>query len=322
MTIASLIIFYTLLLYQGKLTSQLVYTREFLSQIPSVDFCQADATKSDVFYYLFKSATQTTAITINEDYSLPEDERNLPMKILMHGYTSNVTSPWYKQMKQEYFQKGPHNIIYVDWSIASNKSFAVSAANIKPVGEFIADLIVSLRVPVENVHLIGHSLGSHLAGFVGKNIYSKTGKKVARITATDAAGPGFENAKPEARLNKHDATFIDVIHTDVNYYGILKPIGHVDFYVNGGKNQPGCPARKVDDNCSHARSNDYFIESINKRNVMARPAKLNDEEEIVLTSRTEDVEFGDWTPATARGIYFIKTNKTAPYLLQKKIKDT
>jgi hypothetical protein len=51
---------------------------------------------------------------------------------------------------------------------------------------------------------------------------------------------------PESRLSKYDASFIDIIHTDINYFGMMKPIGHVDFYCNGGKNQPGCPPRKVD----------------------------------------------------------------------------
>jgi hypothetical protein len=295
-----------------------IYSRDFLSKIPPVEFCQADAVKTDVFYYLFKSCGQTTAITINDEYTLPEQDRSLPLKMLMHGYSSNVTSPWYKETKREYFRRGPHNVIYVDWSIAANKSFPVSAANIKPVGEYIADFILNLRVPLENVHIIGHSLGSHLAGFVGKNIYWKTGKKIARITATDPAGPGFEQMGPESRLSKYDASFIDIIHTDINYFGMMKPIGHVDFYCNGGKNQPGCPPRKVDENCSHARSNMYFIESINKRNITARLARMNEQEEFVFSSKTDEVIFGDAVPTTAKGMYYLKTNSSSPYLIPRK----
>ncbi len=41
---------------------------------------------------------------------------------------------------------------------------------------------------------------------------------------------------------------MDVIHTDMGEmvltngaFGMKRPTGTVDFYVNGGKNQPGCP---------------------------------------------------------------------------------
>ncbi len=34
---------------------------------------------------------------------------------------------------------------------------------------------------------------------------------------------------------------MDVIHTCANLFGIKEPLGHVDFYPNGGKCfQPGC----------------------------------------------------------------------------------
>lgn len=73
-----------------------------------------------------------------------------------------------------------------------------------------------------------------------------SGKKVARITALDPAGPSFENAEMDValRLNSEDARFVDVVHTDVQYYGFTGPLGDVDFYVNAGKHQPGCPSRK------------------------------------------------------------------------------
>lgn len=37
-----------------------------------------------------------------------------------------------------------------------------------------------------------------------------------------------------------DARFVDVIHTDIQVYGYTHPCGHIDFYPNGGTNQPGC----------------------------------------------------------------------------------
>ena len=60
----------------------------------------------------------------------------------------------------------------------------------------------------------------------------------------DPAGPKFDKYGDEARLTKSAAKFVDVIHTDgggvAAYYGLLTPAGHMDFYPNAGRNQPGC----------------------------------------------------------------------------------
>lgn len=50
----------------------------------------------------------------------------------------------------------------------------------------------------------------------------------------------FIFASGDHKLGKDDAEFVDVIHTDILQRGILSPSGHVDFYVNGGIEQPGC----------------------------------------------------------------------------------
>jgi hypothetical protein len=43
------------------------------------------------------------------------------------------------------------------------------------------------------------------------------------------------------RLDNTTANFVDVIHTCGGLYGLLKPVGHVDFYPNSGTYiQPGC----------------------------------------------------------------------------------
>lgn len=57
--------------------------------------------------------------------------------------------------------------------------------------------------------------------------------------------PLFWGSDPREKLDKGDAKFVDVIHTNVLVKGKLEPCGHVDFYCNGGKNQPGCDAPDV-----------------------------------------------------------------------------
>lgn len=62
----------------------------------------------------------------------------------------------------------------------------------------------------------------------------------------DPAEPDFEHLSAGIRLDPADAVFVDVIHTNGAPfsslgYGLMQASGHVDFYVNGGEKQPGCP---------------------------------------------------------------------------------
>lgn len=61
----------------------------------------------------------------------------------------------------------------------------------------------------------------------------------------DPARPLFEAPilkDTSDRLDFSDANFVDIIHTCAGTVGFVKPIGHADFYPNGGTyRQPGCP---------------------------------------------------------------------------------
>ncbi|KAG8147808.1 hypothetical protein E2320_022983, partial [Naja naja] len=108
---------------------------------------------------------------------------------------------------------------------------------------------------LDKVHLLGYSLGAHVAGIAG----SLTNTKINRITGLDPAGPLFEYAEASRRLSPDDAVFVDVLHTYIRgspdrSIGIQQPVGHIDIYPNGESDQLL--------KCSHERSILLFIDSL------------------------------------------------------------
>ncbi|KAJ8935336.1 hypothetical protein NQ318_016629 [Aromia moschata] len=293
--------------------------KEYYRSLPPVDFTLADAVKEDVTYKYFKHPTEEHGKILTEESVAEEDlDKSIPTVLLIHGWTTDDTSPWFAPLKDEYFKLGPHSIIYVNWSKAGNKAYHVSSANILPVGRFIAQFLNASGIPPQNIHLVGHSLGSHLASYIGKMMLEIGGNKIGRITALDPAGPLFENVlmTPDKRLCHNDADFVDVIHTDIQLSGYTAPIGHVDFYPNGGLNQPGCPHRDEDDNCSHARSTLYFIESLSRK-LKAKEAvfdQINFDVEIKIKDDAEEIIFGYHVDRSARGVYYFDTHFEIPFL--------
>nr|CAD7204442.1 unnamed protein product [Timema douglasi] len=152
------------------------------------------------------------------------------------------------------------NVVCVDWSAgAAVPNYVRAAANARLVGRQVSMLLAGLGTPLENVHIIGFSLGAHVAGFAGAQLKNHVSRPppVTCIKAPtsnmlypehaglDPAGPLFESQDPRARLDSSDAMFVDVIHSNgenliLGGLGSWQPMGHVDFYPNGGRMQKGC----------------------------------------------------------------------------------
>ncbi|KAJ7993143.1 hypothetical protein DPEC_G00269370 [Dallia pectoralis] len=203
--------------------------------------------------------------------------------LVIHGWTvSGLFESWVGKLVSALYERERNaNVIVVDWLYTAQNHYPVAAQNTKMVGEEIAHFIDWLKevtnVPLENLHLIGYSLGAHVAGFAG----SHASNKVGRITGLDPAGPDFEGEHAHRRLSPDDAHFVDVLHTFSQGFlglsiGIQQPVGHVDIYPNGGSFQPGCSQHDtlekiskfgllaVTDTprCSHERSVHLFIDSL------------------------------------------------------------
>lgn len=211
-----------------------------------------------------------------------------PTKFIVHGFLHNAIKDWVIDIKNSLLREGDYNVIGVDWSKGNGPLYTQATANTQVVGaeiaRFVNRMVLRHGSKASDFHIIGHSLGSHVAGYAGKRI-----EGLGRITGLDPAGPYFENTDVIVRLDSSDALFVDVIHSDGAAHlqlglGLMQPLGHVDFYPNGGKDQPDCPATSgkilgaffgalllsediLTDTtaCSHMASVYFFIDSINNK---------------------------------------------------------
>ncbi|KAI4873832.1 hypothetical protein NFI96_007417 [Prochilodus magdalenae] len=170
------------------------------------------------------------------------------------------------------------NVIVVDWLSLANQLYPDAVNHTRHVGLSIAALLdwlqVEQQLPLQQVHLIGYSLGAHVAGYAGNSVRGTIG----RITGLDPAGPMFEGAESNKRLSPDDAEFVDVLHTYTREalgvsIGIQQPIGDIDIYPNGGDVQPGCTLGAVLSTaamgnfmevmkCEHERAVHLFVDSL------------------------------------------------------------
>ncbi|XP_036295067.1 pancreatic lipase-related protein 3 isoform X2 [Pipistrellus kuhlii] len=201
-------------------------------------------------------------------------------RINIPGWKSD--GKWQQAMCNVLLKAEDVNCINVDW-INGSLEYIPAVNNLRVAGAevayFIDVLMKQFGYPPSKVHLIGHSLGAHLAGEAGARTPG-----LGRITGLDPAGPCFHDTPNEVRLDPSDAGFVDVIHTNAARFllqlgaGTVNACGHLDFYPNGGKHMPGCedlitPLLKFDFNvykeevasffdCNHARSHRFYAESV------------------------------------------------------------
>ncbi|XP_016007505.1 lipase member I isoform X2 [Rousettus aegyptiacus] len=161
---------------------------------------------------------------------------------LIHGYRPMGSTPtWLQNFLRILLNQDDINIIVVDWNRgATTFIYDRAVKNTRRVAVSLSEHVQKLLkhgATLDSFHFIGMSLGAHVSGFVGKIFHGQLG----RITGLDPAGPKFSGKPSNGRLDYTDAKFVDVIHSDINGLGIKEPLGHIDFYPNGGKTQPGCP---------------------------------------------------------------------------------
>lgn len=215
-----------------------------------------------------QEVNETTWETFLDNYT---GNISKPLVAVVHGLNGSRESPWARKLIDALLEKVNCNVLQVDWQERARfPNYAKAASSAPLVGVLLSFMLQKMiqtsncSLHPDNVHIVGFSLGAHAAGVCGRHFFNTTEFTLGRITGLDPAGPLF--VESNVSLSKTDAQFVDVIHTNAGdfaagKFGLNKAIGHVDFYPNGGSDQPNCSLSK-DPGCSHKRAQDLFIYSV------------------------------------------------------------
>lgn len=249
-------------------------------------------------------------------------------------------------------QFAAYNAIELQWSAyaSGTNGFAV-VPYINPVIGTVNQILTSLRTQgmnISNFYGVGHSYGALINAGVSKYFKNTFSLPFSRLTVCDPPesygllGPILAT-RNVAKVDKNDALFVDVIHSNAYSWGDAGTRGKIDFWPNGGMWQPGCPgcpgctaaaANQTISSwdvfvatigCDHGRSYEYFAESlcrtspprpfISKR--CSRWVLGYDANQCTIAS---NVSMGFWAEATfsnpenlATVHYVPVTNSASPY---------
>lgn len=278
----------------------------------------------DVKFYLFnrEDKTGSDAYKLSNPQNISSVFKTFvptaKTKIIVHGWKASVNNRIIKVLKKAYIPLYDYNLIIVDWSDAGAHLHPYfSAAHQVPraagqVGSFIERLCSEFNLRPGDLHVIGHSLGAHVAGLSGRGLSMG---RIGRVTGLDPARPGFNHKNPEKRISPDSGAFVDIIHTSGGYLATPYNFGHADFFPNNGRwIQPGC-GFDIKGSCSHRRSYLYYAESVKNPLAFVSTPCL---EWKVFKAREcghtfAKVTMGEFTPNWASGSYYLYTNKESPF---------
>ncbi|XP_026498627.1 lipase member I-like [Vanessa tameamea] len=235
-------------------------------------------------------------------------------KIIIHGFRDSSQSSVTQDIAEGYNEKNMFNVLLVDAEEMMNQRYILSVHNARLIGKRLANLLGNLEnfgASADDFHLIGVSLGAHIAGWAGKYFHKYKSHLIGRITGLDPAGPCFSFAYPDQRLDKMDAKYVDVMHSNMLMQGVIEPLGHADFYINGGgPQQPGC----VMPSCSHLRAAQVYAESIRTpKSFVGIRCQSWQKFEANKCKDSDYAVLGYGSSTSTRGLYYLRTSAGSPF---------
>lgn len=120
-----------------------------------------------------------------------------PIRWVIHGFRTNLElSDWMIEAKDKILFHEDANVILTNWGRGASPWFSLgypkAAANMYIVAQMIVNILRRLgtdNIEMNRVHLIGHSLGAHIMGFVGSAFaaeYLEQQKQLLLLNGPDA----------------------------------------------------------------------------------------------------------------------------------------
>ncbi|CAG9861215.1 unnamed protein product [Phyllotreta striolata] len=235
--------------------------------------------------------------------------------IYVHGRNDDVLSiaSSGQQLKYTLLLNHDINIFLVDWSNIANRFFYPSVINeVDDVGKALGDSVWSMvennGLMLANVTMAGNAIGAHVVGVAGRELDGAV-KQIIGLAPTE---PGFF-FESSPRISNTSAKFVEVIHTSGVLLAHAGPLGHADYFPNGGQLQPMC-ITKILGSCSEKMALTYYLESLlNGKYIALNCMNYDSFRNNVCEDKPASWMGGYGLDKDARGLYFLDTNNYPPY---------
>lgn len=137
-----------------------------------------------MFLFFRSNPNNAQVITHNNVNSIRNSNYNgnRPLKVIVHGLNNNGNTPMNPLITSAFLAVMDCNVIVVDWRGAANAGYNTAANAVPSVGQHLGDFITWLirngGGNMNQVHLVGFSLGAHVVGNAGRRV----GGQVSRVT--------------------------------------------------------------------------------------------------------------------------------------------
>ena len=138
-------------------------------------FLPADPSKINPQFRLFNRKSRPFGELIAPETLGISFDPSLQTKVIIHGFFASENATWYNNMKDAFLDLEDMNVITVDWSVGAATFYTQAVANTQLIGRMAAELLNALidnsGLKSNSIHIIGHSLGAHTAGYISSNPY-------------------------------------------------------------------------------------------------------------------------------------------------------